>query len=293
MFLFLGILLLKKTVLRVIFLQNRTDLALESFEAEGKTALDGVIVREENGVTTVDVVNENGAAAIGKPVGRYITLEVNSFVNDTDIFDGRLEDFSAILRPLLPEESGSILIAGLGNTNITADALGPKTGEYILSTRHIINDLKRTFDAENIASVACVATGVLGDTGIETAEIIRGVASQIEPSCVIVVDALAASSAERLGTTVQFSDSGISPGSGVGNHRHEISRSTLGVPVISVGIPTVVSVAAINRAIGSGAYVTPREIDRIIQQGAKLIGMGINVALQPHLSARDIYALVG
>ena len=279
--------------MRVIFLQNRTDLALESFEAEGKTALDGVIVREENGVTTVDVVNENGAAAIGKPVGRYITLEVNSFVNDTDIFDGRLEDFSAILRPLLPEESGSILIAGLGNTNITADALGPKTGEYILSTRHIINDLKRTFDAENIASVACVATGVLGDTGIETAEIIRGVASQIEPSCVIVVDALAASSAERLGTTVQFSDSGISPGSGVGNHRHEISRSTLGVPVISVGIPTVVSVAAINRAIGSGAYVTPREIDRIIQQGAKLIGMGINVALQPHLSARDIYALVG
>ena len=274
-------------------MQNRTDLALESFEAEGKTALDGVIVREENGVTTVDVVNENGAAAIGKPVGRYITLEVNSFVNDTDIFDGRLEDFSAILRPLLPEESGSILIAGLGNTNITADALGPKTGEYILSTRHIINDLKRTFDAENIASVACVATGVLGDTGIETAEIIRGVASQIEPSCVIVVDALAASSAERLGTTVQFSDSGISPGSGVGNHRHEISRSTLGVPVISVGIPTVVSVAAINRAIGSGAYVTPREIDRIIQQGAKLIGMGINVALQPHLSARDIYALVG
>ena len=274
-------------------MQNRTDLALESFEAEGKTALDGVIVREENGVTTVDVVNENGAAAIGKPVGRYITLEVNSFVNDTDIFDGRLEDFSAILRPLLPEESGSILIAGLGNTNITADALGPKTGEYILSTRHIINDLKRAFDAENIASVACVATGVLGDTGIETAEIIRGVASQIEPSCVIVVDALAASSAERLGTTVQFSDSGISPGSGVGNHRHEISRSTLGVPVISVGIPTVVSVAAINRAIGSGAYVTPREIDRIIQQGAKLIGMGINVALQPHLSARDIYALVG
>lgn len=284
---------MKNTVAEVIFTQNRTDLALESFEAENKTKLDGVIVREQDGVTTVDVINEKGAAAIGKPVGRYITLEVDSFVNDTDIFDGRLDDFAAILRQLLPSETESVLVAGLGNLNITADALGPRTGEYILSTRHIINDLKRAFGSDNIASVASVATGVLGDTGIETAEIIGGIASQIQPSCVIVVDALAATSAERLGTTVQFSDSGISPGSGVGNHRHEISKKTLSVPVISVGIPTVVSVSAINRKIGGGAYVTPREIDRIIQQGAKLIGMGINVTLQPHLTPQDIYALVG
>jgi len=273
--------------------ENRTDLAVESYEAESKTKLDGVIVREEDGVTTVDVINENGAAAIGKPVGKYITLEVSSFVNDTDIFDGRLDNFADILKKLLPSDISSVLVAGLGNDNITADALGPKTGEYILSTRHIINDLKKAFGTENITSVASVATGVLGDTGIETAEIIKGVASQIEPSCVIVVDALAASSAERLGTTVQFSDSGISPGSGVGNHRHEISAKTLGVPVVSVGIPTVVSVSAINSSVGSGAYVTPREIDRIIQQGAKLIGMGINVCLQSRLSAQDIYALVG
>ncbi|MBE6719470.1 MAG: GPR endopeptidase [Ruminococcaceae bacterium] len=274
-------------------MENRTDLAVESYEAESKTKLDGVIVREEDGVTTVDVINENGAAAIGKPVGKYITLEVSSFVNDTDIFDGRLDNFADILKKLLPSDISSVLVAGLGNDNITADALGPKTGEYILSTRHIINDLKKAFGTENITSVASVATGVLGDTGIETAEIIKGVASQIEPSCVIVVDALAASSAERLGTTVQFSDSGISPGSGVGNHRHEISAKTLGVPVVSVGIPTVVSVSAINSSVGSGAYVTPREIDRIIQQGAKLIGMGINVCLQSRLSAQDIYALVG
>ena len=274
-------------------MENRTDLALESYESGDKTALSGVSVKEENGVTTVEVLSEAGAQAIGKPVGKYITLEVSSFVNDTDIFDGRLDDFAQILRKLLPREITSVLVAGLGNTNITADALGPKTGEYILSTRHIINDLKKAFGASSITSVASVATGVLGDTGVETAEIIKGVAAQIEPSCVIVVDALAASSAERLGTTVQFSDSGISPGSGVGNHRHEISRATLGVPVVSVGIPTVVSVAAINSELGSGAYVTPREIDRIIQQGAKLIGMGINVTLQQSLSAQDIYALVG
>lgn len=277
----------------MIFVENRTDLALESYEAEGKTRLSGVSVREENGVTTVEVLSEAGAAAIGKPVGRYITLEVSSFVNDTDIFDGRLDDFAEILKKLMPREITSVLVAGLGNTNITADALGPKTGEYVLSTRHIINDLKKAFGTDNITSVASVATGVLGDTGIETAEIIKGVSAQIEPSCVIVVDALAASSAERLGTTVQFSDSGISPGSGVGNHRHEISHATLGVPVVSVGIPTVVSVSAINSELSGGAYVTPREIDRIIQQGAKLIGMGINVTLQQNLSAQDIYALVG
>lgn len=277
----------------MIFVQNRSDLALESYESGGKTKLDGVIVKEENGVTTVQILNENGAAALGKPVGRYVTLEVNSFVNDADIFDGRLDDFSTVLRTLLPSELDCVLVAGVGNCNITADALGPKTGEYILSTRHIINDLKKAFGSDNIGCVASVATGVLGNTGIETSEIIKGVSQQIEPSCVIVVDALAASSADRLGTTVQFSDSGISPGSGVGNHRHEISQNTLGVPVISVGIPTVVSVSAINSDMNGGAFVTPREIDRIIQQGAKLIGMGINVTLQNALSPQDIYALVG
>ena len=277
----------------VIFTEKRTDLALESYESGDKTKLEGVIVKEENGVTTVQVLSEKGAAAIGKPVGRYITLEVNSFVNDTDIFDGRLDDFSSVLRTLLPAETSCVLVAGVGNCNITADALGPKTGEYILSTRHIINDLKKAFGSDNIGCVASVATGVLGNTGIETSEIIKGIAQQIKPSCVIVVDALAASSADRLGTTVQFSDSGISPGSGVGNHRHEISQKTLGVPVISVGIPTVVSVSAINSEMRGGAFVTPREIDRIIQQGAKLIGMGINVTLQSALSPQDIYALVG
>ncbi len=289
----MGILLLKNFVCVVIFLENRSDLALECYESGDKTRLSGVAVKEENGVTTVDVLNDEGAAAIGKPVGRYVTLEVNSFVYDTDIFDGRLDDFADILHSLLPENIGCALVAGLGNNNITADALGVRTGEYILPTRHIINDLKKAFGTDSIMSVASVATGVLGDTGVETAEIIKGVASQIQPSCVITVDALAASSPDRLGTTVQFANTGITPGSGVGNHRHEISAETLGVPVISVGIPTVVRVSAYDKNVGANAYVTPREIDRIIQQGAKLIGMGINVTLQQNLTAQDIYALVG
>ena len=127
----------------------------------------------------------------------------------------------------------------------------------------------------------------------ETAEIIKGVAGQIAPSCIVAVDALAASSVDRLGNTVQFSDTGIIPGSGVGNHRHEISEKTIGVPVISVGIPTVVSTSLFSQSGEDEAFVTPREIDRISEQGAKLIGMGINVCFQKGIDSETLYALVG
>ena len=273
---------------------NRTDLAVESYEESEKSRIDGVTVEETDAVTTVRVLNENGAEALGKPVGKYVTLRVKSFVNDTDIFDGRLDEFAKVLRSVLPEKMTSVLVAGLGNRNITADALGPKTNDYVLSTRHIVDELKSTAGFDGLFCVSCVETGVLGETGIETAEIIKGIAQQIRPSCIIAVAALAASSMERLGTTVQFSDSGISPGSGVGNHRHEISLKTLGVPVVSVGIPTVVSTAVFSSAQdGADAYVTPREIDRITEQGAKLIGMGINACLHRNITHKDLYALVG
>ncbi len=274
-------------------MQNRTDLALESYEGAEASKLSGVEVKRCSGVTTVKVTDENGAKALGKPVGNYVTLEVKSFVNDTDVFDGRLDTFARVLRSILPENVSSVLVAGLGNKNITADSLGPKTNSYVLSTRHILDELRSTSGLEGLFCVSSVSTGVLGETGIETAELIRGIAAQIKPSCIITVDALAATSMERLGTTVQFSDSGISPGSGVGNHRHEISRKTVGVPVISIGIPTVVSTSVLSPSGDSGAYVTPREIDRISEQGAKLIGMGINVCLHKGLSAKDLYALVG
>lgn len=274
-------------------MQNRTDLALECYEESEKTKISGVRVKEENGITRVSVLNENGEREIGKPQGEYITVEVPSFTNDTDIFDGRLSKISDILKNLLPPECDNVLVVGLGNMDITADALGPKTGSYIFATRHISDELKKQMGFENLKSVSCICTGVLGETGIESAEIIKGVCDVINPSCIIAVDALAASSAKRLGTTVQISNTGISPGSGVGNHRFEISKSTLGVPVISIGIPTVVSTAVISGRQDDSMFVTPREIDRLTEQGAKLIGMSINVCLQSCISERDLYTLVG
>ena len=289
----MGILLLKITQIKVILMENRTDLAVECFESAEKTKLDGVIVRENNAVTTVEVTNENGALALGKPKGKYVTLNVQSFVTDTNVFDERLNEFSSVLKTVLPKNAASVLVVGVGNENITADSLGPKTNDYVLATRHILPDLQKSLAADDLFNVATVTTGVLGETGIETAEIVKGIVRQISPDCVIAVDALAASSAERLGTTIQFSDSGISPGSGVGNHRDEISSTTVGVPVIAIGIPTVVSTGDISGDGSDTAFVTPREIDRITEQGAKLIGMGINVCLQKSLSVSDLSALVG
>ena len=274
-------------------MENRTDLAVECFESTEKTKLDGVIVRENNAVTTVEVTNENGALALGKPKGKYVTLNVQSFVTDTNVFDERLNEFSSVLKTVMPKNVASVLVVGVGNENITADSLGPKTNDYVLATRHILPDLQKSLAADDLFNVATVTTGVLGETGIETAEIVKGIVRQISPDCVIAVDALAASSAERLGTTIQFSDSGISPGSGVGNHRDEISSTTVGVPVIAIGIPTVVSTGVISGDGSDTAFVTPREIDRITEQGAKLIGMGINVCLQKSLSVSDLSALVG
>ena len=284
---------MKLTQIKVIFMENRTDLAVECFESAEKTKLDGVIVRENNAVTTVEVTNENGALALGKPKGKYVTLNVQSFVTDTNVFDERLNEFSSVLKTVLPKNAASVLVVGVGNENITADSLGPKTNDYVLATRHILPDLQKSLAADDLFNVATLTTGVLGETGIETAEIVKGIVRQISPDCVIAVDALAASSAERLGTTIQFSNSGISPGSGVGNHRYEISSTTVGVPVIAIGIPTVVSTGVISGDGSDTAFVTPREIDRITEQGAKLIGMGINVCLQKSLSVSDLSALVG
>ena len=276
-------------------MENRTDLAVESYENGGKTVLDGVKVEENDNVTTVTVFNENGAAALGKGIGKYITYCTDTALDDSQIFDGRLDELSKILSSLLPKNIKSVLVAGLGNTDITADALGPKTVNYVLATRHIINDYNNDNSYfSDFFNVSSISTGVLGDTGIESAEIIKGVVNQIKPDCVIAVDALAASSSSRLCNTVQLSDVGISPGSGVGNHRYEISESTLGVPVVSIGIPTVVSTSVIRGKNDNGAmFVTPREIDRIIEHGAKLIAMTVNVCLQKNIDAKDLFSLVG
>lgn len=274
-------------------MSNRTDLAVESYEEQEMTKLDGVRIFQKDKLTVVEVLNENGAKAIGKPVGRYITLNVPSFENDTDIFDGRLQDFSTVLKPMLPKGCSSVLVVGLGNKKITADALGPDSVSFVFSTRHFINDAKSMLGVNDVMSVSSISTGVLGDTGIETAEIVKGVVEQTKPSCVIAIDALAAASKDRLGCTIQFSNTGIAPGSGVGNHRNELSIKTLGVPVVAIGIPTVISTDILSDDEDNSLFVTPRNIDQIIQQGAKLIGMGINVCLQPNLSPESLLALVG
>ena len=180
-------------------MENRTDLAVESYENGGKTVLDGVKVEENDNVTTVTVFNERGAKALGKQVGKYITYCTDTALDDSQIFDGRLDELSKILTSLLPKNIKSVLVAGLGNTDITADALGPKAVNYVLATRHIINDYNNDSDYfSNFFNVSSISTGVLGDTGIESAEIIKGVVNQISPDCVIAVDALAASSASRI-----------------------------------------------------------------------------------------------
>lgn len=272
-------------------MENRTDLAVESFESAEKTVIDGVKITQEDAVTTVDVLNESGAKALGKPVGKYITCNASLDNSSPEDFDSSLDTLCPILSKMLPDDIKSVLVVGLGNTDITADALGPKAVDNVFSTRHLIsnNDLFAGF-----FNVASLCTGVLADTGIESAEIVASVAEQIKPDCVITIDALAASSTDRLGTTVQLSDTGISPGSGVGNHRYEISKSTLGVPVLSVGIPTVVSTQIISgKEVDEPMLVTPGEIDRIIETGARLIGMTVNCCFQKNLSRRELYSLIG
>ena len=269
-------------------MQNRTDLAFESYESANKTSINGVIIKQDKNTTIVEVINENGAKELGKPIGKYITYSLSAPLNEADIFNGLTNTISDILRSLLPNDLESVLVAGIGNPDITADALGPRVNNYILPTRHI----KDSGIFNDIFPISSVSTGVLGDTGIESAELVRGIVNEINPSCVIAVDALAAGSKERLATTIQLSNNGIAPGSGVGNHRFEISKASLGIPVIAIGIPTVVSTSTLDSNSESALFVTPREIDKITEQGAKLIGMAINTCFQKGLSLQEILSLV-
>lgn len=289
----------------------RTDLAIERQEYHEKKTLDGVLSKEEilDGVkiTTIEIVNEEGERLIGKPKGRYITLETDRLYNSSEAFSAVSDVLCRKLRLLLPKE-GTVLVAGLGNEDITPDALGPKCLGQLLATRHIDREFAESLGLGSLRSVAGIVPGVLGKTGIETVEIISGVVKKISPSCVIAVDALASRSTARLGTTVQLCDTGVSPGSGVGNRRKGINAETLGVPVIAIGVPTVVDALTMASDIieKTGAslneadfpehrqmMVTPKEIDSLIDKAARLVAMGINLALQEGLTAEDIAEIVG
>lgn len=296
---------------------KRTDLAVESAElfraAQKKGArLPGVLsgITRQNGfeVTTVRILDQQGEKALGKPAGAYVTVDLRPYFQRTEgAFSRAVECLSAQLRGLLPEDLAekSVLVVGLGNRDMTPDAIGPLTVSHLLVTRHMIASLPEQF--QGFASVSAFCTGVLGSTGMETLELIRGIVRQIGPAAVIAVDALAARKTERICTTVQLSDTGLIPGSGVGNHRKAVNQETLGIPVISVGVPTVIDAATLAADIleeagnadfdlshhGSGLFVTPKEIDTRVEELAKIVGYGIDLALQPALDLETLTGLVG
>lgn len=285
----------------------RTDLALERHEIIKDDKPKGVksSEREEAGVTItkITVTDENGAKALGKPVGTYITAEIPSLVNRSPVDEELIEVIAVELRSLLPD-SGTILVVGLGNTEITPDAVGPESISMLLATRHISKELSKSVGLGNLRAVAGFTPGVLGRTGVETAESVKGMVEAVKPSAVIAVDALAARRLSRLGNTIQMSDTGITPGSGVGNARNAINKEFVGVPVISMGIPTVVDAQTlvndltddkkeISKKENKEMIITPREIDLVVQRSSRIIGLSINKALQPHLSVDDVMMLVG
>ncbi len=292
----------------------RTDLALERRETLDESEIDGVSCHTQSDenvtVSTIIIQNEHGSEVLGKPKGTYITLEVKPFMSSAELLDSQLTTLAEKLKALLPE-TGTVLVAGLGNEKITPDALGPRCISLLLATRHISDELAKSIGFTSLRSVAGIVPGVLGQTGIETVEIIEGVVKKIKPSAVIIVDALASRKLSRLGTTVQMTNTGVSPGSGVGNSRKNIDEKTLGVPVVAIGVPTVVDGATMAFDLleklditqepemyakkmrdEKFMMVTPKEIDLVIDRAAKLVAMGINLALQPSLSAEEILGIV-
>lgn len=235
----------------------RTDLALEQkerFESDN-VEVQGVILEEEYDeereirVTTVKIETEKGAKTMGKPVGTYITVEApNMAVPDEEYHREVSEELAEFIKGMVPEkkESYQVLVVGLGNRQVTPDALGPYVVDNLNITRHIFKEYGRyAMGDDHMEVVSAIVPGVMGQTGMETVEIIRGVVAETKPDFVVAIDALAARNSRRLNRTIQIADTGINPGSGVGNHRNGITKDTVGIPVIAIGVPTVVDAATI------------------------------------------------
>ena len=294
---------------------KRTDLALEARElwqesAEKATRLNGVKATKQRAegypVTRVDILDERGEQALGKPRGTYRTVDLTTFwQRRSDFFERAVREKDNQLKDLLPG-NGPVLVVGLGNGAMTPDAIGPLAADSVLVTRHLIAAMPKHFSG--FRPVAVFRTGVLGTTGVESAEAVRGLVEQVQPALVIAIDALASRRVGRVCTTVQLSDTGIIPGSGVGNHRAALNQETLGVPVFSIGIPTVVDAATLAadlleesgimdidgdklRSSQQNLMVTPRDIDQQVRDLGKVVGYGINWALQD-LEIEEINALL-
>lgn len=310
--------------------QVRTDLALEAREKfeEDNVEIKGVRLEEEQTtpdilVSSVIIETENGAKTMGKPKGNYVTLEAPSMIEEDEGYHREISiQLSKVLRRLLPKKKDfTTLVVGLGNRAVTPDSLGPRVVDNLCITRHIINEFGKYVIGDSChKSVSSIVPGVMAQTGIESMEIVRGITKETKPDVIIAVDALAARSTKRLNRTIQITDTGINPGSGVGNHRHALNCESVGIPVIAIGIPTVVDAATIVidtmnnlleamsqaeqiRRINSSyekldmmekyelvhelltpqlntLYVTPKDVDEAVKRLSYTISEGINIALQ-------------
>ena len=283
----------------------RTDMALEKFDAAKKThglgrGVDGVTYHRKTicglSVHTMEVHTESAAKILCKPCGNYYTISLKKLLKRCD--DGFIDGtkcIAEVLQTILPKGS-RYMIACLGNPQITPDAVGPLSARQIMVTRHLKAYMPDTF--ADFSEVSLVCPGVLGTTGIESASLVKGAVEAVQPDAVIVVDALAASNMDRLCNSIQICNTGIEPGSGVGNRRYALNQDTLGVPVISIGMPTIVDLSTLlynienpelhKQGSRDQMMVTPREIDTLVSDCAKLIAYGINFALHDGLSLEDI-----
>ena len=272
----------------------------------------------------IEITNKTGEQITGRSMGKYITIEFGKiWLKEYAKFILAVELVAKKIKMLAGENNQKILIAGLGNNYITADSIGPKALQKILITRHLKKQLPGLYnnsDLTDLTEISGIAPGVLGQTGMETAEIILSVTEEIKPSLVIIIDALASRKISRLATTVQLSDTGISPGSGVGNHRQAIDSKLLGTKVISIGVPTVVDAATLSydvieeaykymgkipddiltldilkeslEEMGGNFFVTPKESDAIISEVSKVIGYGVNKAFYEDISYEEMSRIV-
>ena len=298
--------------------QVRTDLALEAKESisEAKSDLHGVVVEEYEieadsiHVTRVNIETKNAAKAMGKPIGTYITIEAPLMLEPDESYHREISlCLSQELLSMLPKKEGgiSVLVVGLGNREVTADALGPYVLDNLMITRHIMRTYgKAAYENDYNNEISSMEPGVMARTGMETAEIVKGVVTETKPDVLIVIDALAARSTRRLNRTIQITNTGIQPGSGVGNHRNALTEESLGLPVIAIGVPTVVDAAtivgdALEKIVGdkkelddwkqmeryriayaelNNMYMTGKDIDFTIKRVSYTLSEGINIALE-------------
>ncbi len=289
-------------------MEIRTDLAMESSVLSQEGLPEGVKVwtEQKSGVpaTVVELKTRAAAEAIGKPKGTYVTVELGPVLRrERDSFDSAVTAIADYLREMLGLSAHlPVLVAGLGNREVTPDAVGPLAADHVLVTRHMLQRMPKEFGG--FRPVSALVPGVLGTTGVESAETVRALTERTEAAAVIAVDAIAARDTRKLCSTVQLSDAGITPGSGIGNSRVALDRESLGVPVIAIGVPTVTDAATMAadlfertgqeadesqlRKTSTGMIVTTSDIDRRVREIARVLAFAINSALQPHLSLEEL-----